>query len=54
MNSKVLPLPNEIIYKIFEYDCTNKNKFDNCIIELKEFYKRIIFYWKKGYKFRLK
>ncbi len=47
-------LPTELINYIYEFDSTHKNNFNNCLLQLLDEHSKIIFFWKKGYRFILK
>ena len=47
-------IPSEIIKYIYEFDPTYKKLYSICIIELKNKYKQIKFFWSKNYKIRIR
>ena len=47
-------IPLEIIKYIYEFDPTYKELYSMCIIELKNKYKQIKFFWSKNYKIRIR
>lgn len=47
-------IPSEIIRYIYEFETTYKELYSMCIIELKDKYNQIKFFWSKKYKIGVK
>ena len=54
MNNYFYDLPNELIYKIYEFDLTYKSNFDNVLKQYLTEGMMFKYWWGKNYSIRVK